>query len=103
MSGRYDNVLEWPVTATVTVHLLNQNEDKDHIPVVDKQQAVIRNKVIPPTVYGEWINFGECRIHVYQYGSFLSPSYQPPSYISNNYLFFKVKVDVNSQPKPWLV
>ena len=100
MSGRYDDVLEWPVTATVTIHILNQNEDNDHRLVVDKQQAVFNNKVIPPAVYGEWIDFGERKVVEPRARLF---SLIRVSYMTNNCFFFKVKVDVNCRRKPWLV
>ncbi len=62
MSGKCDDVLEWPFTATVTIHLLNQNENKNHLLVVNKDQAVIKKKVIPPAVYGEWIHLSRCNL-----------------------------------------
>ena len=31
MVGKYDDQLKWPVTCTITVQLLNQHQDKDHV------------------------------------------------------------------------
>ena len=31
MVGNYDDQLKWPVTCTITVQLLNQHQDKDHV------------------------------------------------------------------------
>ena len=31
MVGKYDDQLKWPVTCTITIQLLNQHQDKDHV------------------------------------------------------------------------
>ncbi len=89
MSGRCDDELEWPVTAIVTIHQLNQNKDEDHRLVVDKEKAFFKSKVIPSAVsqYQQWRPLG--------FGS---------ADRRDNCIFLKVRVDVNRQPaKPWLV
>ena len=92
MSGRHDDVLEWPVSGIVTVQLQNQEANMNHRIVVDYKEVEFNNKVVPPTVYGEWIHLADFTI---------SEFYE--KYIPNNSLYFKVKFHSDTELKPWLV
>ena len=94
MSGRHDDVLEWPVKGAVTIQLLNQEEDKDHKLLADKKQVEFKNKVVPPATHGEWIHLGDTPIWMI---------FWDETHIANNTYFFKVKIDLDTPSKPWLV
>ena len=94
MSGRHDDVLEWPVKGTVTIQLLNQKEDKNHELLADKKQVQFKNKVVPPATHGKWIHLGDTQVWEMLWAA---------TYIDNNTYIFKVKIDLDTPSKPWLV
>ena len=79
MSGRHDDVLEWPVKGAVTIQLLNLDEDKDHKLLADKKQVEFKNKVVPPATHGEWIYLS----YIPKYMMFLAATYC----VNNTYFF----------------
>ena len=100
--GENDDHLPWPFTGTVTVELLNQLEDDNHI-----------SKKRPFTVkiqeYGQRVVKEEKVSHGYGF-----PTYIPNSdlgynaanncqYLKDDCLYFRIMVAALSTSKPWLV
>ena len=103
MRGENDDHLPWPFTGTVTVELLNQLKDDNHLSdqitfppddqtskrVVNKEQAsngLGRPRYIPHSDLGYVYNLAtRCQ------------------YLKDDCLYFRVKVDAESTSKPWLV
>ena len=92
MSGLYDDELEWPVSGTVTVQLLNQREDRRHRPVANNREVKFREKIVAPAVYGEWIHLGNFTIEQAEH----------IDYMKDNNQFFKVTGTLKCYFKDWL-
>ena len=99
LPGEYDNTLEWPFQGEVTVELLNQLEDKDHvktiIPFNEDTRDKYKNRVILPKVNDEW-----CGQH-----EFIDKQYLDPYLSDNDTLYFRISVKINTKTKnkSWLV
>ena len=98
LPGEYDNTLEWPFQGEVTVELLNQKEDKDHMKKIilfnEDTPDEISNRVVPPKTHGGWWG-DKC---------FIRERHLHPCLSDNDTLYFKISVKINSKTmKPWLV
>ena len=92
LPGDYDDTPEWPFQGEVTVELLNQLEDRDHITIVHHINDSYNNRVVPPKVNGEWWFIG-----------LINEDSLPYYFHDNNTLYFRISVMINSKTKPWLV
>lgn len=88
-TGDYDRMLKWPLEAEVSLEILNQLEDKNHITCV-----VVFNEETP-NGNGGWIE------KFVQHSELTSlPSCQ---YVRNDALYIRVTHKIHSKPlKPWL-
>ena len=101
MSGEYDDTLEWPFHGEITVELLNQLEDKNHlktkirfnesIPLLSRQK-VVRQKYGVGRGYHGFISQSELSLNS-------SLSHQ---YLKDDTLYFRLSVAVTSKTKLWL-
>ena len=100
MPGRYDDILEWPFKGEVTVELLNQLEDKNHMKygVFDESTPLdYRQKIIGKQHGSGWglpqfISHSELSLN----------SSLNCQYLKDDTLYFRVSVAVTSKTKPWL-
>ena len=103
MRGENDNHLPWPFTGTVTVELLNQLEDDNHLtqyialPPDDESSQRVLNAERSSSGYGT----AQCIPHS-DLGYNAAENCQ---YLKNDCLHFRVnyKFDAKSAYKPWLV
>ena len=102
MSGEHDDILEWPFEGDVTIELLNQLRDKNHV----KHILKFNNKI--PIKYRERVTEGVCGIG-WGKSSFVSQSelsYNEAlntQYLQNDTLYFRVSISTSSKIKPWLL
>ena len=104
MPGEHDDTLEWPFYGEITVELLNQLEDKNHLKCV-----VTFNECIPlkyrQRVVGKQYGDGWC-IGKFVAHSLLSTNYYLQiAYCENDTYYFRVSatVSIRSNTKPWLM
>ena len=95
LPGEYDDTLEWPFQGEVTVELLNQKEDKNHVNKIiyfnKDTPEQYKKRVVHSGGIGEW--WGKQDVIYKQY---LDP------YLSdNNTLYFRISVKINT--RSWLV
>ena len=102
MSGEYDDTLEWPFQGEVTIELLNQLEDKNHM------KYIIQYNESTPEKQKQRVLKGEDNTAGWGYSQFISHSeleYNPITncqYLKDDSLYFRVSVKVTSKTKPWL-
>ena len=93
LPGEYDDTLEWPFQGEVTVELLNQLEDKDHIEMIipfnEDTPDKYKNRVVPPNVNGEW--WGNFHFWILTHHSL------------NDTIYLRVSIETTKHNKPWLV
>ena len=93
LPGEYDDTLEWPFQGEVTVELLNQLEDKDHIKMIipfnEDTPDQYKNRVVPPNVNGEW--WGNFHFWILNHHSL------------NDTVYLRVSIETTKHNKPWLV
>ena len=101
MSGTYDNILEWPFQGKLTVELLNQLEDKNHMKGVmqfdesvplECRQIEVRKRHGVEYGFPDFISHSELSLN-----SFLNCQY-----LKDDTLYFRVSVTVTFKTKPWL-
>ena len=102
MRGENDDHLPWPFTGRVTVELLNQLEDDNHVP-----RQLIK---FPPdseaskrVVTGERSRTGYGKKRYILHSDLGYNSAKNCQYLKDDCLYFRVKVDAQSTSKPWLV
>ena len=102
MAGEYDDTLEWPFKGEVTVELLNQLEDKNHMKStlkfnestsLEPRQRVVGKQYGLGWGYSKFISHSELSLN-----SFLNRQY-----LKDDTLYFRVSITVTSKTKPWLV
>ena len=100
MSGKYDNILEWPFQGEVTIELLNQLEDGNHHKLVvhfnDSTPQTCKYKLVGKRYgkgwgYLQYISHSQLGYNLYN------------QYLKDDTLYFRVSVKVTSKTKPWLV
>uniref|UniRef100_A0A1X7TA19 RING-type E3 ubiquitin transferase n=3 Tax=Amphimedon queenslandica TaxID=400682 RepID=A0A1X7TA19_AMPQE len=97
-AGEYDDLLEWPFQGEVTIELLNQLEDKNHVKVAFHFNKATPYKCKQRVSQGQ--EGQEWGIH-----KFLSHTYRLPNncrFLKDDSLYFRVSVKVTSKTKPWL-
>ena len=101
MSGEHDNTLEWPFQGEVTIELLNQLEDKNHV------KGTVRYHESTPVRVRQRVP-SEVSMHGWGYCKFIphvALKYNPSpirQYLKDDSLYFRVSVKVTSKTKPWL-
>ena len=102
MSGKYDNILEWPFQGEVTIELLNQLEDENHNKEVlyfnESTTQICKYKVVGKRYGKGWGRSQYISHSQLDYNSSLNCQY-----LKDNTLYFRVSVKVTSKTKPWLV
>ena len=102
MRGENDDHLPWPFTGTVTVELLNQLKDDNHIsrimtfpPDDNEASQIVVIEERASTGYGY-----HCHIPHSELSYNAAKNCQ---YLKDDCLYFRVKVDARITSKPWLV
>ena len=101
MSGEYDDTLEWPFQGEVTIELLNQLEDMNHVKGTIHYNESTSEKCKQIVVAGT-------RSKGWGAPRFIPHSeleYNPITncqYLKDDSLYFRVSVKVTSKTKPWL-
>ena len=101
MKGENDDFLQWPFTGKVTFKLLNQLEDKNHhsmtltFPSDGEYSKRVVNKERASSGWGqhEYISHSDL-------GHNTAKNCQ---YLKDDCLVFKISVDAQSSPTPWLI
>ena len=101
MRGVNDDHLPWPFTGTVTLELLNQLEDVNHIslPVKFPPDHEASQRVVTREQASSCFGF-PCYITHSKLGYDAAIHCQ---YLKDDCLYFRVKVDAENALKPWLV
>ena len=84
MRGEFDNQLKWPFRGKITVKLVNQEEDKDHVvKMIDftDSRVQISHERVREGEYGSGMG----------YGQFLSHTELQPKYLKNDCIKFCIK------------
>ncbi|XP_003388776.1 PREDICTED: TNF receptor-associated factor 5-like [Amphimedon queenslandica] len=100
MAGEYDDILEWPFQGEITIELLNQLEDKNHM-----KRIIPFNESTPPEQKqrvneGRSTGLGHHRFishEVLKYNPFTNRQY-----LKDDSLYFRISIKVTSKTKPWL-
>ena len=100
MKGKNDNFLPWPFTGKVTFKLLNQLEDKSHYSKVvmftsDDEYSRVMNK--------ERSSDGLGRPRYISHSDLGYNAVKNCQYLKDDCLVFKISVDVQNSPTPWLI
>ena len=119
MPGEYDDTLEWPFRGKVTVEILNQLGDYNHLQhTVRYPQALEEPEEEPNKCYQDTqqkagkkqepqnAKIGEIpKIDLNDPSpyTFWSRHFQPVQFLKNNTLYLRVNVREYSKTKPWLV
>ena len=101
MPGEYDDTLEWPFQGEVTVQLLNQLEDKNHL-----KRTILFNDNTPDECKNrknEVDNEGWGKGQFIPHTDLGHNSSTNTQYLMNDTLYFRVSVNVHSKTKPWLL
>ena len=100
LQGGYDGLLDWPFEGEVTIELLNQIRDKNHVKQVLKfnedTPIKYRQRVVDVTNGTGWGKSG-----------FLSQSELAyngnTQYLQDDALYFRISISTTSRIKPWLL
>ena len=95
MPGEYDNILNWPFSLPVSFKLYDQNRD------IDKRQHIVESFVPNPS----WKHFEQPKKDIeslgFGYPKFIAlDSLLKESYIHDDCIFIRVKVDLSSFSNP---
>ena len=91
LEGKYDTELSWPFVGKVTLTLLNQMEDKNHVKKVLTIERAIRAKVGEDWGLTKFIS----------HSKLAHDRVKNTQYLKDDTLYFSVSVEV-SDHKPWL-
>ena len=101
MKGENDDYLPWPFTGRVTFKLLNQLEDKNHhsMSVMFAPDSEYSQRVVNKERSSRGWGFPKYITHS-DLGHNTAKNCQ---YLKNDQLHFKISVDAQSSPTPWLI
>ena len=84
MRGVFDDCLKWPFRGNITIQLLNQEEDKDHVvEIADFTDHT-------PDKYSKRVSKGEQSLFGWGYPNFLPHTDLEPKYLKNDCLKFRI-------------
>ena len=101
MSGAYDNILEWPFQGKITVELLNQLEDKNHMKRVvqfDESTPLECRQIQVRKRHGVGYGIPDFISH----SDLFLNSFLNCQYLKDDALYFRVSVTTTFKTKPWL-
>ena len=101
MKGENDDYLPWPFTGKVTVELLNQLEDKNHLSETIK--FISDDDSSQRVVDEESSNFGWGRPMYISHSDLNHKAVMNCQYLKDDRLHFKISVDAKSSSTPWLI
>jgi TNF receptor-associated factor 4 len=101
MSGVYDDLLEWPFCGYISIEILNQLEDDHHFRRVFRYN---RSHHYGNRVIGcERAETGRGKNEFISYSQLHIDSSINCQYLKDDTLYFRVRIEVPSNTKPWLI
>ena len=101
MRGENDEYLPWPFTGKVTVKLLNQLEDKNHL--CKDMTFPFDNEVSQRVVDKERSRSGWGWSTYISHSDLGHNTAKNCQYLKDDRLYFKISVDAKSSSTPWLI